>query len=61
MFTRVLQEQPQDWLDERGDVDLKLLSHGLYYLLYQQDNGVLDRRGRAPEFLVEKELQLVRS
>ena len=53
-FAVVLQEEPEDWLDERRDVHLQLLTHGQNDLLYQQDNGVLDGAGGTPEFLAKE-------
>ncbi len=51
MFTGILQEELEHWLYERRDVHLELLTHGLHYLLYQQDDGVLDGTRGAPELL----------
>ena len=51
MFSRVLQEELEDRLDERRDVHLQFLTHGQDYLLYEQDDGVLDGTCRTPKLL----------
>ncbi len=50
-FAGILKEESEDWLDEGRNVHLELLPHGQDDLLNQQDDGVLNRAGGAPEVL----------
>ncbi len=54
MLSGVLQEEFEDRLDERRNVDLEFLTHGQHYLLYEQDDGVLNGTRGTPELLEGK-------
>ena len=51
LLAGVLQEEAEHRLHHRWNVYLQLITHGNHYLLYQQNDGVLDRTAGVPKLL----------